>query len=92
VDGLRFLHHPLRSASAVKYIDPGLNLLWDIQQTGDIFFPTRWMEATLRGHRSAEAAAVVLAFLDRAPGSYPDRLRGIILSSADDLFRARRMI
>jgi aminopeptidase N len=88
LDGLRFLHHPLRVASAVKYIDPSLTLLHEIQQTGDIFFPTRWMDATLWGHRSPEAAAIVRGFLERAPPSYPDRLRRIILSSADDLFRA----
>jgi aminopeptidase N len=92
VDGLRSLHHPLRSASAVKYIDSSLMLLQEIQQTGDIFFPTRWMDATLWGHRSPEAAAIVRAFLDRAPPLYPDRLRRIILSSADALFRASRTI
>ena len=92
LDGLRYLHHPLRAASAVKYIDPSLKLLQEIQQTGDIFFPTRWMDATLGGHRSPEAAAIVRDFLDRAPRSYPDRLRRIILSSADDLFRASRTI
>jgi hypothetical protein len=46
------------------------------------------MNVTLRGHRSPEAAAIVRDFLDRAPHSYPERLRRIILSSADDLFRA----
>jgi aminopeptidase N len=90
LDGLGYLHHPLRAASAVKYIDPSLRLLPEIQQTGDIFFPTRWMDVTLGGHRSTEAAAVVRGFLDRAPRSYPERLRRIILSSADDLFRASR--
>jgi aminopeptidase N len=92
VDGLRYLHHPLRAASAVKYIEPGLTLLPEIQQTGDIFFPTRWADATLRGRRSPEAAAIVRDFLDRAPRSYPDRLRRIILSSADDLFRASQTL
>jgi aminopeptidase N len=90
LDGLRYLHHPLRAASAVKYIDPGLTLLQEIQQTGDIFFPTRWMDATLGGHRSSDAAAIVRDFLDRAPRSYPDCLRRIILASADPLFRASR--
>jgi aminopeptidase N len=88
LDGLRYLHHPLRAESAVKYIDPSLELLQEIQQTGDIFFPTRWMDATLGGHRSPEAAAIVRDFLDRAPRAYPECLRRIILSSADDLFRA----
>ena len=58
---------------------------------GDIFFPKRWTDASLGGHRSPEAARIVRAFLDDLPPGYPDRLRRIILSSADDLFRASRM-
>jgi aminopeptidase N len=88
LDGLRYLHHPLRAGSSMKYIPPSLDLLQEIQRTGDIFFPKRWMDSTLSGHRSPEAARIVRAFVDRAPVSYPDRLRRIILSSADDLFRA----
>ena len=88
LDGLRYLHHPLRARASVRYIGPSLDLLEQIQQTGDIFFPKRWMDATLNGHRSPDAARIVRAFLDGAPTSYPDRLRRIILSSADDLFRA----
>jgi aminopeptidase N len=90
LDGLRYLHHPLRASSSVKYIRSSLEMLQQIQQTGDIFFPKRWMDSTLGGHRSPEAARVVRAFVDGAPPSYPDRLRRIILSSADDLFRASR--
>ena len=88
LDGLRYLHHPLRAQASVKYIAPSLNLLQEIQQTGDIFFPKRWMDSTLSGHRSLEAARLVHSFVDRSPPSYPDRLRRIVLSSADDLFRA----
>jgi aminopeptidase N len=91
LDGLRYLHHPLREASSEKYIEPGLVLLREIQRTGDIFFPKRWMDATLGGHQSKAAAAMVRAFLDRQPPDYPERLRRIVLSSADDLFRASRL-
>jgi aminopeptidase N len=88
LDGLRYLHHPLRAQASVKYIAPSLNLLQEIQHTGDIFFPKRWMDSTLSGHRSLEAARLVHGFVDRSAPSYPDRLRRIVLSSADDLFRA----
>jgi aminopeptidase N len=88
LEGLRYLHHPLRSAESEKYIEPSLLLLREIQRTGDIFFPKRWMDATLGGHQSRAAAATVRAFLTRQPPDYPERLRRIILSSADDLFRA----
>ena len=66
-------------------------MLQEIQRTGDIFFPKRWMDATLGGHRSPAAAQTVRTFVDRLPQGYPDRLRRIILSSADDLFRSARM-
>jgi len=62
----------------------------EIQRTGDVFFWKRWMDATLSGHSSASAAQLVRTFLAELPSTYPDRLRRIILSSADDLFRATR--
>ena len=91
LDGLRALHHPLRGSSSDKYIEPSLALLREIQHTGDIFFPKRWMDATLGWHSSPAAAATVRAFLDDLPGDYPDRLRRVVLSSADLLFRSARM-
>jgi aminopeptidase N len=91
LDALRYLHHPLRAERSVRYIEPGLKLLQEIQRTGDIFFPKRWMDMTLSGHRTPDAAAIVRGFLDRAGTGYPDRLRRIILASADDLFRASRL-
>jgi aminopeptidase N len=90
LEGLRYLHHPLRADASQKYIEPSLLLLREIQRTGDIFFPKRWMDATLGGHQSAAAAATVRAFLEHVPPDYPERLRRVILSSADDLFRASK--
>jgi hypothetical protein len=28
---------------------PSLEMLWEIQKTGDIFFPKRWLDVTLGG-------------------------------------------
>jgi aminopeptidase N len=91
LEGLRYLHHPLRESSSEKYIEPSLMMLRDIQRTGDIFFPKRWMDATLGGHRSPAAAAIVRAFVDGLPPQYPLPLRRVIQSSADELFRASRL-
>ena len=88
LEGLSYLHHPLRAASSEKYIPRSLALLREIQRTGDIFFPKRWMDATLGGHRSATSAQMVARFLADLPPDYPDRLRRVILSSSDDVFRA----
>jgi aminopeptidase N len=89
LQGLNYLHHPLRAAASETHIAASLELLTEIQRTGDIFFPKRWMDATLSGHQSASAALVVSEFVRKLPKEYPERLRRIILSSADDLMRAR---
>ncbi len=84
---LEFLHHPMRAEAAIKYILPSLQLLEEIQATGDIFFPRSWIGATLSGHSSPEAAAIVKDFLKAYP-DYPYRLKNKILMAADLLFRA----
>ena len=89
-DALRFLNHPLRRDHAERYLAPSLELLAEIQRTGDIFFPTRWMNAVLSGHNSPAAAEAVTTFMSRQK-DYPPRLRRIIEQSADQLFRAARL-
>jgi aminopeptidase N len=86
-ESLAYLNHPLRAADAERFITPGLELLADIQRTGDIFFPSAWTGSMLWGHRSPRAAAMVHDFLAKEL-QYPERLRWTVLSSADDLFRA----
>jgi aminopeptidase N len=70
---------------------PALQLVHEIQRTGDIFFPKRWADATLGGYQSADVAADVRAFIDGLPADYPPRLRWVLLASADPLFRAARL-
>ena len=90
--GLGYLHHPLRSEHSRQFIGPALDLLVEVQRTGDIFFPAGWLGATLGGHSSAAAAAVVREFLEGLDAGYPPRLRAKILQSADRLFRAARIV
>ena len=87
LESLAYLNHPLRQSHARQFVRPALELLREIQQTGDIFFPTRWMEATLGGHASPDVARIVRDFLAGEP-QYPERLRWTILHTADELFRA----
>jgi aminopeptidase N len=87
LDGLGNLNHPLRRDHARRFILPSLELLEEIQRTGDIFFPARWVGTALGNHTAPEAASQVRAFLDQRP-DYPFRLRLKILQAADPLFRA----
>jgi aminopeptidase N len=88
LEGLSYLHHPLRAAASQQFVAPSLALLWDIQKTGDIFFPKRWLDVTLGGYNSRDVADTVREFLAQLPAEYPARLKNITLQSADELFRA----
>ncbi len=92
LEAIRYLHHPLRAGASRKYVRAALDLVPDIQRTGDIFFPKRWADATLSGYQSIQTAAEVRAFIDALPAGYPQRLRWVLLSSADPLFRAARLL
>mgnify|MGYP003671240833 CR=1 FL=1 len=87
LEALLYLHHPLRQQSAEKYLLPSMDMLQEIQLTGDIFFPTRWMDNTFAGHSSKEALKVAREFLYNNP-EYPVFLRNKILQSIDLLERS----
>jgi aminopeptidase N len=82
LDALGYLHHPSRTAHSVRYILPSLELLQEIQITGDIFFPSGWLHATLQNHHTAEAVATVRDFLAVHP-DYNAQLRMKILQALD---------
>ena len=83
---LAYLNHPLRQSYAVKYIHPGLEVLEEVQRTGDIFFPKNWASALLRNHKSKEAYQEVQAFFKAYPG-YSPLLKNKILQAAWPLYR-----
>lgn len=88
---LSYLNHPLRESSSVRYIRPGLDILEEVQRTGDIFFPRNWAGALLGSHRSPEAWQEVQKFLQDNP-DYPVLLRNKILQAAYSLFRANTTV
>lgn len=89
--GLGYLHHPLRIDSSEKYILPSLELLEEVQRTGDIFFPIGWTGQTLANHRSDTAVKTVRDFLEARP-DYNHQLRLKTLQAADRLFRAHQIL
>ena len=86
-----YLHHPLRGKESEKYIQPSLELLEEIQRTGDIFFPARFINATLSGHQSISARTIVNQFFEDYP-NYSPPLKLKILQAADNLFRASTIV
>ena len=90
LEALDNLHHPLRIAQSENYLLPSLELLEQVQSTGDIFFPSRWLDATLANHRSSSAVATVSDFLAARP-DYNAQLRAKILQAADPMLRANAL-
>ena len=87
LDALRNLHHPARLAQSQRYLLPSLELLEEIQVTGDIFFPSGWLQASLGNYHDPAQAQLVRQFLAQRP-DYNPQLRMKILQAADPLFRA----
>jgi aminopeptidase N len=90
VTAVYYLNHPLRNRSAIKYISPSLDILKELQTTGDIFFPAQWLNATFAGHSSIEAVTEINIFLNEHP-DYPVNLKNKILQSTDMVFRANKI-
>ncbi|AKQ45167.1 aminopeptidase [Rufibacter radiotolerans] len=88
---LGYLHHPLRAATSEKYLPKTLDLLEEIQLTGDIFFPYGWLSSSLGSYQTASAAATVRAFLANHTG-YNPKLKAKVLQAADNLFRAEKLV
>ena len=89
--GMSYLQHPLRRAHGATLVRDALELMEEIQATGDIFFPTRWAASTLGSHNEPEVVETVTAYL-RAHPDLPPRLRGKVLQPADGVRRAARIV
>ncbi len=84
------LHHPLRQKSGIKHFKSCLEILEEIQLTGDIFFPKGWLSSSVGQYSSKEAADIVQTFLKENP-NYNPILKMKLLQTVDDLFRAQEI-
>jgi aminopeptidase N len=82
------INHPLHQKEAIAYLRPSLDLLDEIQKTGDIFFPKRWLNSTVGNYNSAEAYQILEDFLVDNPDLNPS-LKLKLLQASDDLRRAQ---
>ncbi|RKR09855.1 aminopeptidase N [Flavobacterium sp. 90] len=88
--GLANFHHPLRQESAQKYIRFSLDLVNEIQRTGDIFFPKDWLSNTVGKYSSKYAFDEVQRFLKENPNFSPI-LKRKLLQATDGLYRAQNI-
>ena len=90
VEAIHYLHHPIHPQRGLSYIAPSLELLEEIQRTGDIFFPARWIKATFWSHNEQEEGEIVIQCLKEHP-NYPDHLRNKILQAVDNTKRKAKL-
>ena len=88
--GLSNIHHPLRQESAQKYIRFSLDLVEEIQRTGDIFFPKDWLNNTIGKYSSKYAFDEVYRFLKENPNFSPI-LKRKLFQATDLLFKAQNI-
>ena len=86
LSALDLLCHPLRGEEAASYIAPALEILPEIQRTGDIFFPASWCKRILGPQTSLEAQKEVEAFLASHESMHP-LLKTKILQAAGYLLQ-----
>lgn len=88
---LYYLHHPIRNSTSINYLKQSLDILPEIQKTGDIFFPKNWLDNTLWGYNSKESIQIINDYIEKNPSLNP-HLKVKLLQAADMVFRAERDI
>ncbi len=88
---LNYIHHPLRQDASIKHIRLCLDLVEEIQKTGDIFFPKAWLSASIGNYSSNAAYLQVQTFLNENP-NFPPSLKSKLLQAADGVYRAKHII
>ena len=83
---LALLNHRMRQHESIGFIRGGLNVLKDVQRTGDIFFPTAWLRSLLGGHVSKDARRELDLFWKKN-ADYPAMLSSKIRQQSDHLYR-----
>ena len=82
------INHPLRQDTAIKHLQLSLDLVEEIQRTGDIFFPKAWLNSTIGNYSSKEAYDILQDFIASHPKFSPI-LKKKLLQATDDLYRAQ---
>ena len=84
------IHHPLRQDTSKRFLKECLDLVEEIQLTGDIFFPKGWLVNSVGKYSSADAYIIVTNFLKENPKFSPI-LKRKLLQATDNLSRAQEI-
>lgn len=85
---LYYMNHPLRQESAQKHLRMCLDMIEEIQLTGDIFFPKAWLNATIGNYTSDYAYDILEQFISDNP-NFPIVLKNKLLQASDGVYRAK---
>ena len=86
-----YIHHPLRQKEAIENLHLSLDLLEEIQKTGDIFFPKGWLDSTIGNYTSKEAYDLVQEFIKTHPDLNKNLLNKL-LQATDGLHRKHELL
>ncbi len=81
-----YIHHPLRQEDGIKNVAMSLELLEEIQETGDIFFPLGWLNSTIGQYTSPDAYTMVKDYMASHP-ELDSNLKRKLLQATDNLHR-----
>ncbi len=84
------IHHPLRQKEGIKHFKSCLDILEEIQLTGDIFFPKGWLSSSVGRYNSKEAFDILQGFFKENP-NYNPILKMKLLQTTDNLSRAQKI-
>lgn len=85
---LAYMHHPLRQKTSVKHLKICLDMLEEIQLTGDIFFPKAWLSNSVGNYSSKEAYSIVEKYL-QINKDLDKSLKNKLLQASDNLYKAQ---
>ncbi|WP_062052788.1 M1 family metallopeptidase [Aquimarina longa] len=81
-----YIHHPLWQNEGIKTVKMSLDLLEEVQETGDIFFPLGWLNNTIGRYNSIDAYSIVDNYIATHP-ELNKNLKNKLLQATDNLYK-----
>ncbi|NME69860.1 M1 family metallopeptidase [Flammeovirga aprica] len=89
-NALSLLNHPLNAKSSLKYVRPTLELLPEIQKTGDIFFPYNYLKSAIAKRKEQQTILWVNSYLEK--NKIDIKLKNKVLQNLDPIQRRQSVM